>query len=90
MRSIVTRNLTGLSVAIVPVFDSDRPDPDDPEVQRIARERGVPAEFIADKTEEAFLGVLCQKGFRPPLEDVLCAVEVAAIELQEKALTGSK
>jgi hypothetical protein len=90
MRSIVTRNLTGLSAAIVPVFDSDRPDPDDPEVQRIARERGVPAEFIANIAEESFNAVICKKGFRPPMEDILCAVEVAAIELQEKALTGSR
>lgn len=74
------RPQTSLGVGIVPYADTERPDEDDPEVQRVARALGLDPRFVADTAEETALGIYHRTGERPPLEDVLAALEVAAVE----------
>jgi hypothetical protein len=71
---------SSLGFGVVPYADTERPDEEDPEVQRIARELGIDARFLADTAEQTALGIFNRTGERPPLEDVLAALEVTAIE----------
>jgi hypothetical protein len=72
--------VTSLAAGVVPYADTERPDEEDAEVQRIARALGVAPAFVANIAEETALGIFNRTGERPPLEDVLAALEVAAVE----------
>lgn len=79
------RSVTALGLGVLPYADTDRPDEEDPEVQRIARELGVPASFVSDTAEETAIAIFNKTGMRPPLEDVLCAVEASGHEMLKSA-----
>lgn len=73
-------SFTSLAFSVVPYADTDRPDEEDPEVQRIAESLGVSPTFVANTAEETAISIFRKTGTRPPLEDVLAALEVAAAE----------
>lgn len=68
------RSLTALSSAILTPHECDRPDPDDPMIQAIANEYGLPAERISDIAEETALTIFTRTGERAPIEDVIAAM----------------
>jgi len=68
------RSLTALGSAILTPHECDRPDPDDPMIQAIAIEYGLPAERIADIAEETALTIFTRTGERAPIEDVIAAM----------------
>jgi hypothetical protein len=72
--------ITSLSFAVVPIDDSDAPDPSDEWIQRISRETGFTAESIAQLCAEVFSSALVRTGVRPALEDIVAAVEVTIHE----------
>lgn len=71
---------TSLAFSVVPYADTERPDEEDLEVQRIAESLGVSPAFVANTAEETAIAIFRKTGARPPLEDVLAALEVAAVE----------
>lgn len=79
------RSITALGLGVLPYADTDRPDEEDPEVQRIAKDFNVPASFVSDIAEETAIAIFNRTGMRPPLEDVLCAVEASGHEMIEAA-----
>jgi hypothetical protein len=76
---------TALGSGLLPYADTDRPDEDDPEVQRIALSLGIDPMFLANTAEETAITIFRRTGERPPLEDVLAALEVAAVEMMANA-----
>lgn len=79
------RSITALGLGVLPYADTERPDEDDPEVQRIAKGLNVPASFVSDIAEETAIAIFNRTGMRPPLEDVLCAVEASGHEMIKAA-----
>lgn len=79
------RSITALGLGVLPYADTDRPDEEDPEVQRIAKDLNVPASFVSDIAEETAIAIFNRTGMRPPLEDVLCAVEASGHEMIKAA-----
>jgi hypothetical protein len=72
--------LTSLASSILTPHDCDRPDPDDPAIQAIAKEYGLPADKVADIAEETALTIFTRTGERAPIEDVINAMHVAIHE----------
>ncbi len=81
------RSLTALGSAILTPHECDRPDPDDPMIQAMAREYGLDAEYIANTAEETALTIFTRTGERAPLEDVLAAMHAVMHNLVKR---GSK
>ena len=71
-------------MGILPRDHVDRPDEDDPEVQRIAASLGLDPTFLANTAEEVMLAAFRRTGERAPLEDVLAALEVSIVEMRAK------
>jgi len=81
----VRRSITALGFGVLPYADTERPDEEDPEVQRIAKGLNVPASFVSNIAEETAIAIFNRTGMRPPLEDVLCAVEASGHEMIKAA-----
>ena len=71
---------TSLGMGVLPFADTDHPDEDDPEVQRIAKSIGTSARVLANAAEEQLIAVFCRTGERPAMDDVLAMIEVEAFE----------
>lgn len=78
-------SITALGLGVLPYSDTERPDEDDPEVQRIAKDLGVSASFVSNIAEETSIAIFNRTGMRPPLEDVLCVVEASGHEMIKSA-----
>jgi len=71
---------TSLGMGVLPFAETDRPDEDDPEVQRIAKSIGMDPIALSNAAEERLIGVFCRTGERPTMDDVLAMIEVEAFE----------
>jgi hypothetical protein len=67
-------------MGILPRDHVDRPDEEDPEVQRIAASLGLDPTFLANTAEEVMVSVFRRTGERAPVEDVLAALEATIAE----------
>ena len=79
-------SITALGSSILTPHDSDRPDPDDPMVQAIAREYGLSAEYIANTAEDVFNTIFARTGERAPLEDVLATMHAVLHDASKATL----
>ena len=72
--------LTALASSVLTPHDCDRPDPEDPAIQAIAKEYGLSPDKVADIAEETALTIFTRTGNRAPLEDVITAMHAVLHE----------